>query len=405
MKALLNMKRLLATTLAIAVTMISISLKTEVENVEVSALGAYGTVKFDLGGAGTEEGYIGVSAKDGYNSSKGYGFANTSAVDDVLASGTGALSDAVRFNPNVPNHLFNVDLPAGVYKITVTTGDVQSATIRAEGLSQLFFLTGSNAVDSFTIPVIDGQLNIYAGSGVGTEFSISAIEIEQTSTGTTTKPTIWIGGDSTVASYYNVSDDAARGWGQYLCNYVDMNQYDIRNISASGITSYDLHRSFFGTAEYYGKTDDILLLAVGINDYTKEYKKHPDAIDSTEYVTYMTEMVRRAKAKGMTVYLVKQQGEINDCGKYPLLKKKWFSDEMDAIAASENVGIVDLFQPWLEFCLEKTKIVAKEYYYNDLHPNALGANKLAQIMSEQLFSTEEPTETGDKDPYKDFDTP
>lgn len=45
-------------------------------------------------------------------------------------------------------------------------------------------------------------LPIYAGAGVGTEFSLSTLEIEQTTTGTETKPTIWIGGDSTVASYY-----------------------------------------------------------------------------------------------------------------------------------------------------------------------------------------------------------
>ena len=33
-----------------------------------------------------------------------------------------------------------------MYKITVTTGDVKSTIINAEGVSQLFFLTGSNAV-------------------------------------------------------------------------------------------------------------------------------------------------------------------------------------------------------------------------------------------------------------------
>jgi hypothetical protein len=222
--------------------------------------------KFDLGGLGTEDGYTGVSATDAYDKSRGYGFANTEAVENVPASGKGALSDAVRFISDVPNHIFKVDLPSGVYKITVTTGDVQSTTISAEGVPQLFFLTGSNATDSFTIPVTDGQLNIYAGSGVGTDFSISTIEIEQTSTGVTTKPTIWIGGDSTVAYYYNAADDAARGWGQYLYKYIDTEKYDIRSISASGITSYDLRRSLFGTAEHYGKSGDILLPAEDILD-------------------------------------------------------------------------------------------------------------------------------------------
>ena len=53
--------------------------------------------KFDFGGLGTAEGYIGVSASDGYNSSKGYGFANTDAVDDVLASGTGLMVNPCNF--------------------------------------------------------------------------------------------------------------------------------------------------------------------------------------------------------------------------------------------------------------------------------------------------------------------
>lgn len=398
------MKRILAVIVSIVITLSLFSMKTEADNV---TLDDYETLRFDLGGAGIEEGYIGVSAEDAYNAEVGYGFANTDAVDNVLASGTGALADAVRFNPDVPNHIFKVDLPSGVYKITVTTGDVVSTTITAEGWQQLFFLTGSNAVDSFTIPVTDGQLNIHAGSGVGTEFSISALEIEQTSTETITKPTIWLGGDSTVASYYNVSDDAKRGWGQYLCNYVDTGKYDIRNISASGITSKELHDYFFGVAEHYGKSGDIILLAVGINDYAQQYSEHADAIDSTEYITYMTEMVKRAKAKGMTVYLVKQHGELYDCIKYPLLSEKWFGDEIDAIAASENVGIIDLYHPWLEFCMENTIRVAEKYYCveDELHLNALGADMLAEMVNEQLFPAEEPGGSGGEDPYKDFDTP
>ncbi|MCQ2469432.1 MAG: beta-galactosidase, partial [Ruminococcus sp.] len=158
-----------------------------------------------------------------------------------------------------------------------------------------------------------------------------------------------------------------------------------------------------GTAENYGKSGDILLLAVGINDYTKAYKNNPVAIDSADYITYTTDMIQRAKAKGMTVYLVKQQGELNDCTTYPLPNEKWFSDAIDEMAKAENVGIIDMFHPWLEFCLEKTKAVANNYYYNNVHPNLLGADKLAQIVSEQLFSTDKPEKVID-DPYTDFDT-
>ncbi len=394
--------KLISTILAAAMTMTAVAFPAPIQmDAQADSLIVK---KFDLGGLGAADGYIGVFASDGYNSSKGYGFANTDAVENVTASGTGALADAVRFKSDVPNHIFNIDLPSGVYKITVTTGDVQSTIINAEGVSQLFFLTGSNATDSFTIPVTDGQLNIYAGSGVGTEFSLSTIEIEQTSTGTTTKPTIWVGGDSTAASYYNVSDDAVHGWGQYLSEYVDGSKYDVRNISASGITSSDLNKALFGTIEHYGKKGDILLLSVGINDYTKAYSANSAAPDPSSYIANMTDMVQRAKAKGMTVYLVKQHGELNDCAKYPLIQNRWFSDSIDEIADAEQVEILDLFHPWLTFCLENTYTIAKEYYTADgLHLNLSGADKMAQMIHEQLFP---PKESGEivEDPYKDFDT-
>ncbi len=397
------MKRIFAVIITVTILLSLCPARVAAAETKSKELGVHELLRFDFGGAGAETGYIGVSAEDAYDAEVGYGFANTDAVENVSASGTGALADAVRFLSNVPNHIFKVDLPSGVYKITVTTGDVTSTTITAEGVPQLFFLTGSNAVDSFTIPVTDGQLNLHAGSGVGTEFSISALEIERTSEGTTTKPTIWIAGDSTTASYYNVPADAKRGWGQYLYKYVDMSKYEIRNISASGVTAKEVRNSLFPTAEYYGKSGDILILAIGINDYSKQRREHPDAIDPTDYITYMTEMVRRAKAKGMTVYLVKQHGDLDDCTRYPLLTEKWFGAELDTIATAEQVGIIDLYHPWLEFCMEQTVRIAGNYYCDGLHLNSQGADMLAEMVSEQLFPGKETSGTV-KDPYQGFDT-
>ncbi|MBR4966098.1 MAG: fibronectin type III domain-containing protein, partial [Lachnospiraceae bacterium] len=106
------------------------------------------------------------------------------------------------------------------------------------------------------------------------------------------------------------------------------------------------------------------------------------------------------------VYLVKQQGELEDCKQYPILTEKWFSDAIDEIAATQQVGIIDMFHPWLEFCLEKTSIEARKYYApgENLHPNALGAERLAQIVSEALFPVVKPDDNTGEDPYKDFDT-
>lgn len=389
------MKRSLAALLAASMALSAIPLKHE------AGAASLITKRFDFGALGAAEGYTGVSASEGYEASKGYGFANTEAVSDVAAGGTGALSDAVRFESGVAGHVFNVDLPAGVYRITVTTGDVKSANITAEGVTQLYFLTGTNASDTFTIPVTDGQLNIYAGSGVGTEFSLSTLEIEQTSSGTSTKPTIWVAGDSTASGCYNVSEEAVHGWGQYLSGCVDTDKYDVRNVSVSGISSGELLGYSFETAEHYGKSGDILILAVGINDYARQNTSSPD---ETEYKANMTEMIRRAKAKGMTVYLVKQHGEKSDTYKYPLPEYRWFGKAIDELAEAENTGVIDLFRPWLELSLENNYFEQKEYYAADgLHLNASGAQRQAQMVSEQLFPPAQPFLPGEEIP--DLGTP
>ncbi len=354
------------------------------------------SMKFDLGGKGTASGYIGVSATDKYDPKKGYGIGDTKLARNVEALGQGALSDAIHFQGGNGN--LRVDLPKGVYKITVTTGNVNKTTISAEGVNQLFFLQGNNAVDSFTIPVTDGQLNIYATSGVGSEFSLCSIDIEQVSSGTTTKPTIWLAGDSTVATYYNTSASSKRGWGMYLSKYVDMASYDVRNISISGLRAEGMKNSAFPTAEYYGKKGDILVLAVGINDYIDEYTKHSqngDPIDPSNYIDNMTQVIRRAKAKGMTVCLVKQQGENDDIYGYPLPEYKWFGKELDEIGKTEQVSVLDLYRPWLEFLEINRYYEQVEYYAEGLHPNSKGAEILAKMMSELLFPDTTPVDPGD----------
>ena len=339
------------------------------------------TLKFDFGAKGTASGYTGVKAQDKYSEAKGYGFMNPDAVEDVSASGKGALSDAVRFKSDVPEHVFNVDLPKGVYKITVTTGDVKSAIVTAEGMGQLYFLTGKNAADSFSIPVTDGQLNIYSSSGVGDVYSFSALEIEQLSTDTKTKPVIWLYGDKTVSSTYNVSDSVAHGWGEYLGKYVDMKKYDIRNMAISGMSAKDLavHESF-GVAEYYGKSGDILVMALGIDDYIDKN------ISESQYKDAMTKLVKRAKAKGMKVYLVKQHGQEDDVYGYPLYESRWYSAAIDEVASSQKVDVIDMFKPWLELSLDNHYFDQKAYYSGDgLHLNALGSDRMAQMISLELF--------------------
>ena len=54
---------------------------------EVKSHAAQANWKFDFGGNRAASGYTGVSAGDGYNASRGYGFAQTGNVANVGASG------------------------------------------------------------------------------------------------------------------------------------------------------------------------------------------------------------------------------------------------------------------------------------------------------------------------------
>lgn len=122
--------------------------------------------RFDFG-AKPEEEFTSVSAKDKYTKEKGYGFADTSGVKNVDASGQGALADAVeftRFGIDSDN-TFNVDLPSGNYKIKVTAGDIERMSIACEGYFAIMNMTGNNCEAEVVLPVTDGQLNILATEG------------------------------------------------------------------------------------------------------------------------------------------------------------------------------------------------------------------------------------------------
>lgn len=342
--------------------------------------------KFDFGGNGAASGYTGVSASDGYNASKGYGFAETANVANVAAGGSGAYSDAVQFKSGAATNTFNVDLPNGLYQVKVVTGNVSRTTIKMEKMLQMINLTGNNAEETIQIPVTDGQLNIQAVEGrSGTAYSISAVEITQLNTTGEMKPTIWLCGDSTVANYYNVADNSQHGWGQYLNRYVDTAKWEVRNMAASGQYAKGfVDGGQFTPIEYYGKEGDVYVISIGINDTNYS--------NADEYYTVVTDMVKRAKAKGMTVVLVKQQGRRGDLERKPLLGGRWFGGQLDTIGAEQNVTVIDLFNPWQDFGLSVGAEGMKEYYAiqangsnDDLHQSMKGSLKLAELMS-QLYN-------------------
>ena len=330
-------------------------------------------LKFDLG-AKAQNGYTSVSATDKYNSSNGYGFSSGSGVSDVAAAGNGALSDAVQFTGNTT---FDVDLPVGLYSVKVTLGNTTRTSIYMENMLQIVNMTGNNAVDEILIPVTDGKLNIRAAAGkAGYAYTISAVEISRISTNASLSNTVWLCGDSTVCNYYPKSSSTQAGWGQVLDKYID-DSWNVRNMAASGQYAKGfVDAGQFDAIEHYGKKGDVYIISIGINDTNYS--------DSTEYYNTVTDMVKRAKKKGMKVILVKQQGRKGDYTKNPLLTSRWFAAELDKIGKEQNVKVVDLFNLFQNYCVSIGTDKADALFYDNIHPNRQGALKLAELFAMQI---------------------
>lgn len=345
----------------------------------ISAEAATTNYSFDLG-ATAQSGFTSVSASTAYSSSLGYGFRNTAGVKDVAAAGSGALSDAVQFTDTTNTaNTFDVDLPNGLYQVTVTLGNTTRTSVYMENMLQIVNMTGNNATDSIQIPVTDGQLNIRAAAGKeGYPFSISEIDITYLSADATMPKTIWFCGDSTVCNYYPKDTSTQAGWGQVFNQYID-SSWNVRDMAASGQYAKGfVDAGQFDAIEYYGKKGDVYIISIGINDTNYS--------NATEYYETVTDMVQRAKAKGMTVILVKQQGRCSDVTNHPTLTGRWFGSTLDTIGTEQDVQVIDLFNLFFDYCKSIGQDATTALYMtgDDLHPNRQGALILAEMASKQI---------------------
>ncbi|MBQ4464606.1 MAG: RICIN domain-containing protein [Oscillospiraceae bacterium] len=163
----------------------------------------------------------------------------------------------------------------------------------------------------------------------------------------------------------------------------------VRNMATSGQYAKGfVNGGQFDAIETYGKTGDIYIISIGINDTNYS--------NAEEYTAVVTDMVQRAKKKGMDVYLVKQQGRHGDLNRNPVLGGRWFGGQLDAIGAAESVPVLDLFTVWQDFGFSIGGYDAMTEYYaadDDLHQSLKGSTKLAQLMAE-LLKTASAAEAG-----------
>lgn len=334
--------------------------------------------KFDFGNGGVQNGFIGVSANQAYDSSKGYGFNTPAYMSDTNASGSGELSDAVVFKSTDRSNTFKVDLEPGLYKITVHLGNTTRASVVAEDVLQLINLTGNNATDSFTIPVTDGQLSLMVTEGkANTVFSLSSLVIDKISDDTTLPQTVWLCGDSTVCNYYPLETSQRVGWGQVLGEFISSDLM-IRNLAASGqYAAGFVNAGQFDPVLKYGKKGDYYIISIGINDTNYSNRE--------EYYNVVSDMTKKAKEKGITVILVKQQGRSDDISRDQLLTGRYYGEQLDKIGQEQNVQVVDLFNLAQNHFLSIGQTATTALYDNDkVHFNRSGARVLAKLVSSDI---------------------
>ncbi len=343
--------------------------------------------KFDFGSGAVTSGYTGVQASTAYNASTGYGFNTPANIKNVSASGTGVASDAVQFVTfgTKSSNTFNVDLPNGLYEVKVTLGNTTRSSVAAEGVYQLINMTGNNATDQFQIPITDGQLNLLVTEGkAGAAFTLSALEITQVSTNPTTHPTIYVGGDSTVANYYPLTSSVQGGWGQMLPQFINKNDYLIRNMASGG----QIARGFRDDGQLeailkYIKPGDYFIVQLGINDTNVK-----NNTTEAQFKDIMRDMVNQVKAKGATVILSTPQGRATDFDSAGVhhAEGRWYRGATIAVAQETNVPLIDLNVLSSAYFTSIGANATLALYMNGdtLHPNYAGATQLARIVVENM---------------------
>lgn len=385
------MKKLLIAVFTIVFLAISISVSASPVSITDNQ-----TLRFDFG-ASSEQGYIKADARERYSREKGYGFNQPDYVENVLSSGKGAFSDAVKFKKGgiKSDAVFNVDLPSGIYKIVVYAGNTKRVSIAAEGSYIIMDITGNNSVGMAEIPVADGQLNILAADGAdGGDLTISALEITKIPDNQR-KKRVFIGGDSITATYYplEVSKPLEQGyrggWGQMLQNYIPDNLY-VHNFATAGQYAKGfLESGQFASAENLMQAGDYFIFGFGINDQENS--------NETEFAAAMTEMVKRTKAKGGIPIIFTTAGRLADFNENGLIYTPdiWFKKTAKKIAEDENIHYIDLHNlSSAYFNAIGRENTAKLYWINwsgeldTLHSNREGAGHTARLVAEDLIRQE-----------------
>lgn len=351
------------------------------------------TLFFDLGDI-PNTGYIQVSASDRYTPEIGYGFAHLTPVRNVEANGDGPYSDAVAFDfaQTGTENTFNVDVPNGLYQVTIHAGNITTMSIDMEGYYTIMNMTSSGAMASTEILVEDGQLNIAPVAGKpNTEYSISTIEIKRLGTAEARRTRLFIAGDSITSTYYPLYFDTELdpghrgGWGQMIGNSLPSNIY-VQNYATGGQCAKGfLNDGQFAAVEHFIEAGDYFMIGFGINDQ----------VDSNEDEFYqsMTEMVKRVIAKGAVPIIFTTEGKLTDFDTDGVCYQpgRWYKTTAKKVAQEQRIHYIDLHDLASAYFTAIGYDGAKRLYWinwsgeqDTLHASREGAGQMARLIVEEL---------------------
>ncbi|MGB4473188.1 MAG: hypothetical protein WBI69_07475, partial [Limnochordia bacterium] len=192
-------------------------------DLESTSLEISEVLKFDFGNGALAPGFVKAAAETLYDPSRGYGFAAPGQMQNrtSYASSDPLYQDAVRFigHGRLSANSFDIDLEPGRYSFSFATGQITRMSIYVNGLPGVLNTTGSHMIDQFEMEIPEGIARITVTGKEGTAYELAWLQVKKIGDAVTPKPTIWLGGDSTVCNYYPLEPEnksVITGWGQVL---------------------------------------------------------------------------------------------------------------------------------------------------------------------------------------------
>lgn len=294
---------------------------------------------FDFGLEAAEPGYTKVQPDTRYSLEQGYGFTPDSSVFGRFRGG----NDSLRNDFCIPhNAVFLVDLPDGLYRITLLLGDILADTntvIRAGNgkfvLDPLNVPAGQWLRESFSLRIRDGQLRL---SFSGSAPRINALEIQPD----TEALVLYLAGDSTVTDQGEAGYPYA-GWGQLLpLSFKAGVAVDNRALSGRSSKSF-IEEGHLKKIMADIRPRDYLFIQFGHNDSKGDEARHTEPFSTyQEHLRLLLSAARTAGAYPVLVTPVHRrrfntEGEIIDShGDY--------LSAMKELAETEQVPLIDLEQ-------------------------------------------------------------